>query len=143
MGEPATDDLAPVEGSVREPMTWVWSPPRVEKRVDSSPYPQLAPELGFGSGGDRGRHYGGGELWKPKQYIPCKGAREEVDPEFCGESARRGSQSRVERKRAGKPCQESCKVARQGQGEIASSTVAASVQDPSWTFSFNLGGVIH
>jgi hypothetical protein len=59
MGEPATDDLALVEGSVREPMTWVWSPPRVEKRVDSSPYPQLAPELGFGSGGDRGGHYGG------------------------------------------------------------------------------------
>ena len=39
-------------------------------------------------------------------------------------------------------CQESCKVVCQGQVEISSSAVAASVQDPRWTFSLNLGGVI-
>ena len=48
--------------------------------------------------GRRGGHSEGGELWKPRQYIPWKGAGEEVDPEFYGESARGGSQSRVERK---------------------------------------------
>jgi hypothetical protein len=45
----------------------------------------------------------GGELWKPRQYLPWKGAGEGLDPEFGGESARGGSQSRVEGKRAGKP----------------------------------------
>jgi hypothetical protein len=96
-------------------------PPRAEKRVDSAPAPSWRHNwvLVVEETGRRGGHSEGGELWKPRQYIPWKGAGEEVDPEFCGESARGGSQSRVERKRVGKSCQESCKAVCQEQVEIS------------------------
>lgn len=126
-------------------MTWVWSPPRVEKRVDSSPCPKLAPELGFGSGGEgaEGRTFRGRGALEAKTIHTLEESRGgPLILNFAGRVPAEGRRAGWKGKGLGN-CQESSKVVCQGQVEIASSTMAASVQDPRWTFSLNLGGVIH